>query len=297
MRKAGTVSSSDQAQKLTSAFYAYNIEAQVHEEAGSFTFWVADEDKLDDAKDLFLLLQKNPDDPVFKTKTPVVATEKDAADRLAQKANQNRARNINVRTEVFGRSDLTNLHVTIFLIVTSVLLTLVSNHPAATKFVGSLRFSEYMGNSFLEITKGEVWRLLTPIFLHGGALHLFFNMLWLYQLGGAIERLEKPWYLAILVIVTGTICNTAQYLISGPNFIGMSGVVYALLGYTWMMGTYQNRSRYFISQGTVTFMMVWLVICLVGIIPNVANTQHVAGMVLGSAWGYLRAQMLNKKRV
>lgn len=297
MRKAGTVSSSDQAQKLTSAFYANDIEAQVHEEAGSFTFWVADEDKLDQAKSLFLLLQKNPEDPVFKTKTPVVPAEKDAADRLAQKANQNRARNINVRTEVFGRTDLTNLYVTIFLIVTSVLLTLVSNYPGATKFVRSLYYSEYMGNSFLEITKGEVWRLLTPIFLHGGALHLFFNMLWLYQLGGAIERLEKPWYLAVLVIVTGTMCNTAQYLISGPNFIGMSGVVYALLGYTWMMGTYQNRSRYFISQSTVTFMLIWLVVCLVGIIPNVANTQHVAGMVLGSAWGYLRAQILNKRRV
>jgi GlpG protein len=296
MRKAGTVDSGDQAQKLTSAFYANNIDAQVHEEAGSFTFWVTDEEKLDHAKSLFVLLKTTPDDPVFKTKTPVVPTEKDASDKLAQKANQNRARNINVRTEVFGRTDLTSLHVTIFLIVLSVLLTLVSNHPSATKFVRSLYFSEYMGNSFLEITKGEVWRLLTPIFLHGGMLHLFFNMLWLYQLGGAIERLEKPWYLALIVILTGVICNTAQYLISGPNFIGMSGVVYALLGYTWMMGTYENRSRYFISQGTVTFMLIWLVVCLVGIIPNVANTQHVAGMILGSGWGYLRAQIVNKKR-
>jgi len=297
MRKAGTVSSSDQAQKLTSAFYANNIDAQVHEEAGTFTFWVTDEDQLDEAKGLFALLNTNPDDSVFKTKTPVVSTEKDASDRLAQKANQNRARNIDVRSEVFGRSNLTNLHVTIFLIVTSVLLTLISNHPSATGFVRSLYFSEYMGNSFFEITKGEFWRLLTPIFLHGGALHLFFNMLWLYQLGGAIERLEKPWFLVMMVVTIGIICNTAQYLISGPNFIGMSGVVYGLLGYTWMMGTYQNRSRYFISQGTVTFMMIWLVICLVGIIPNVANTQHIAGMIIGSAWGYLRAQMLNKKRI
>lgn len=292
MRKAGVATSKDNAQKLTNAFYANQIEAQVHEEGGAFTFWVVDDDQLDAARDLFHLLENQPDDAVFKTKNIAVALPKDPAEVFAEKAKKSRARNIDVRREVFGQSDFSKLYVTIFLIATSVLLTLASESPAVGKVLQSLLFySKYMGNSFPEIRDGQLWRIITPIFLHGGMLHLFFNMLWLYQLGGAIEKIEKPWYLAALVFGLGAVCNTAQYLISGPFFLGMSGVVYGLLGYTWMMGMYQPRSRYFISQGTVSFMMIWLVLCLIGIIPNVANTQHIAGMIAGTAFGFIRAKL------
>lgn len=292
MRKAGVATSKDNAQKLTNAFYANNIEAQVHEEHGVFTFWVVDDNQLEAARDIFLLLEEHPDDPAFKTKAIAAVPAKPTSDIFTDKVKKNRSRNVDVRREVFGQSNFSGLPVTIFLIAASVLLTLASENPAIGKVIRSLLFySKFMGNSFPEIRDGEIWRIITPIFLHGGMLHLFFNMLWLYQLGGAIEKLEKPWYLAAIVFGLGAVCNTAQYLISGPNFLGMSGVVYGLLGYTWMMGMYQPRSRYFISQGTVSFMMVWLVLCLVGVIPNVANTQHIAGMIAGSAFGFSRAKL------
>lgn len=292
MRKAGVLTSKEEAQKLSGAFYARGIEAQVHEEGGAFTFWVIEDERMDEAKQLFSLLQTNPSHEIFQTKVPAAPKEKPT--NLEKKAGMNRARNIDVRSEIFGRASVSGLHVTLFLIVTSVLLTAVANMPATVGFVRKLYFSEFMGRSFPEILNGQVWRVVTPIFLHGGVLHLLFNMMWLYQLGGTIERLERPWYLALLVFGLAALCNTAQYLVSGPAFIGMSGVVYGLLGYVWLMSMYQPRGQYFISQGTVTFMMIWLVVCLVGIIPNVANTQHVAGMVLGSAWGFIRAKMAQR---
>ena len=109
-------------------------------------------------------------------------------------------------------------------------MTLLANLPAFAPLTAKLYFSEYLGTSFPEIRAGQVWRLVTPIFLHAGVLHLVFNMLWLYQLGGQIEAQESSGYFAVMVLVLAVICNTGQYVVSGPLFIGMSGVVYGLLG-------------------------------------------------------------------
>src|SRR5690606_33065920 len=112
-----------------------------------------------------------------------------------------------------------------------------------------------------EIMSGEVWRLVTPIFLHGGALHLVFNMMWLFQLGGMIERAEGKRFLFFFVIFTAILAHVAQYYVSGPFFVGFSGVVYAMLGYSWMMTRYNPGTGYAMPHQTVVFMMVWLVIC------------------------------------
>jgi GlpG protein len=179
--------------------------------------------------------------------------------------------------------------VTCLFIGVSVAVTLLAHVPALAPVISKLYFSTYLGKAFPEIRAGEVWRLVTPIFLHGGLLHLLFNMLWLYQLGGQIETQESSRYVAIMVLVFASICNTAQYIVSGPLFVGMSGVVYGLLGYIWMMTRFQVGTRYMLSEQTVMFMLLWLGLCLVGIIPHVANTEHVVGILLGVAWGFVRS--------
>ena len=58
---------------------------------------------------------------------------------------------------------------------------------------------------------------------------------------------------------------------------------------SWMMSRYATGTRYFMSQQTVIIMIGWLVVCLIGLIPGVANTEHVAGLVVGVVWGFLRS--------
>src|SRR5207249_10387817 len=66
-----------------------------------------------------------------------------------------------------------------------------------------------------EIRHGEVWRLITPIFIHAGAVHLIFNVYALFILGTMIEAREGWLRLGSLVVVIAALSNLGQYYMSG----------------------------------------------------------------------------------
>jgi GlpG protein len=148
---------------------------------------------------------------------------------------------------------------------------------------------------FSDIASGELWRLITPIFLHFGMVHILFNMLWLYQLGSLIETIGSSKKLLMLIVVTGIFSNLLQYLIAGPRFGGMSGVIYGLLSYAWGMGRWQQGSLYYIDKGTFGFMMIWLVLCFFNIFGPVANYAHLGGLVIGIIWAKLESGLGNSE--
>ena len=139
---------------------------------------------------------------------------------------------------------------------------------------------------------GDFWRFLTPIFLHFGLAHIVFNMLWMWQLGGPLERRLGSTELLTLVVVVGTLSNLAQYYFEPQSlFGGMSGVVYALLGYFWIQGKFNPRFGMVLHQPVVIMMLVWFVICWLGVVGNIANMAHTAGLFLGMAWGFVSARL------
>ena len=142
-----------------------------------------------------------------------------------------------------------------------------------------------------EIAQGEVWRLITPIFLHFGILHLIFNLLWLRDLGGMVESVHSGWYLFLFVALVGILSNLGQYWLGGyPVFGGMSGVIYALLGYVWLRGRLDPASGLFLSRETFLFMGFWFLLCLSGVVGRVANAAHGVGLASGLIWGYLSSK-------
>ena len=299
MRHIGHIAEQKQAERFVDFLASQHIEAALRplQETG-YDVWVLDEEHVATARQQLETFLAMPDDPRFDgAKGPQARV----ARRFFQpRTPADRARSINVRTEIFRRRGLSPVPVTGFFIGISVAVTLLAHVPALTPVISKLYFSAYLGQAFPEIRAGQVWRLVTPIFLHGGLLHLVFNMLWLYQLGAQIEAQESSHYFAVMVVVMAISCNTAQYLVSGPLFVGMSGVVYGLLGYLWMMTRFQAATGYLLSQQTVLFMLMWLGLCLVGLIPHVANTEHVVGLLIGVAWGYMRSggwrQMRRRRR-
>lgn len=142
-----------------------------------------------------------------------------------------------------------------------------------------------------EIEHGEVWRLLTPIFLHFGIPHILFNLLALKDLGTVIERLTSTRLLFGLVLVSGVLSNVGQFAFAGPFFGGMSGVVYALLGFVWMKARFDPASGFFLGKQTVFIMIGWFFLCMTGALGHVANYAHGFGLAVGMIWGFVSAKI------
>tara|TARA_R110002096_G_scaffold434832_1_gene658037 strand:+ start:15561 stop:16562 length:1002 start_codon:yes stop_codon:yes gene_type:complete len=126
----------------------------------------------------------------------------------------------------------------------------------------------------------EPWRLLTPMFIHFGLVHLAFNMMWLHRFGNQIEANHGIVRFILLICVAQIAGSLAQFSISGPFFGGMSGVNYALFGFVWMQSTY-GKSGYGIEPLTTKLLMGWLVICAFGLFGPVANACHAVGLITG----------------
>lgn len=161
------------------------------------------------------------------------------------------------------------------------MLTIVDpRYPVGVSFltVGGLTIP------WLSLPLYEPWRLVTPILVHFGILHILFNMLFLRDLGRIIEATHGTRYLAAFVLLSAVLSNIAQYEISQqPQFAGMSGVVYGLLGLVWLRGRLDPQVGYGLSKSTMQFMMIWLVLGFVGNF-GIANWCHVVGLLVGIGW-------------
>ncbi|MEM8629435.1 MAG: rhomboid family intramembrane serine protease [Chlamydiota bacterium] len=154
------------------------------------------------------------------------------------------------------------------------------------------------GPLFVALRKGQVWRLFTPAILHRDLLHILFNMLWLWLLGKQMEKRLSTLQLLIFILITGSIANTCQYLMSGPMFLGFSGVIMAMAGFIWMRQRIAPWEGYPIAKSTFVF-LTFFVFAMVALqlasffleisgrsfLFNIANTAHIAGGVAGALLG------------
>lgn len=131
----------------------------------------------------------------------------------------------------------------------------------------------------------QIWRWFSHVLLHFSVLHIAFNLLWWWQLGGDIEKKLGSFKLGQLFLVSAALSGAAQYWVEGANFGGLSGVVYALLGYLWMLGWKAPNVGLQMPKPLIGFMLVWLVLGFVQPFMAIANSAHLAGLVAGVALG------------
>ncbi len=148
---------------------------------------------------------------------------------------------------------------------------------------------------FGKIKKGEVWRLVTPILLHADILHLFFNMIWLLILGTQIEAHIGIGRYLIFITLCAVVANVAQYLISGPFFIGFSGVVCSMAFFIRARQKTAPWEGYHMATSTFHFILFFIgaLACLSlltfgleifgfgSIQIIIANTAHITGALIG----------------
>jgi GlpG protein len=155
---------------------------------------------------------------------------------------------------------------------------------------------------FEKIRQGELWRIFSPSFLHRDLLHILFNMSWLLILGREIEYRIKWAKMTVLILCLAAFSNTAQYLMSGPYFLGFSGVVAGLAGFIWSRQKKAPEERYPFHRTTILFLFyLVLVLSAIGVLCfflqtlgginfgfSIANTAHISGGLLGLILGRLR---------
>lgn len=194
----------------------------------------------------------------------------------------------------FSPQQLLRVPVVSTLILLSVLASLLIGFGSNQHWLERLSFSQfviqgdqlYYDDLLAMLQGGELWRIWTPIFLHFSLLHILFNLLWVWIIGRRLEQLQGGWQLILLVAFSGALSNFGQYLLSGPLFGGMSGVVFALLSYTWLWDRVAGRPVFGFPPMLMGFMLFWLALGYSGALEvmgmgAIANTAHLLGLISG----------------
>ncbi len=257
---------------------------------GTWAVWVYSEEQIDLSRQWLNRFMANPNDSCF---VQGAAKAMDVRERQAREQRKYEGR---MRTPSMIWRQTTFGVMTLSLIIISVLAGLASSFNFSSELLNPLRISMGdpfgMGKPFLwEIRAGQFWRLITPIFIHAGPIHLIFNILWIKDLGSLIESREGSVKLGLMVVIIAALSNVGQCLASGPFFGGMSGVVFGLFGYIWIRGKCDPRSGFAMDPTTVSLMIAWFFICFFGLVgPRIANTAHGVGLVAGMAWGWISSK-------
>lgn len=296
MRQIGNLPDERSALTFSDYLYGKGIENEVEaSKNGAWVIWVRSDDKLKEAEHLLGLYHQNPDLPEYHEKNGHAEQHR----LMKQKEDEEFQKKVYDRDKILSWETQFGL-LSFALIAISVTLYILGYFGHKESIIQILSIEQYGDgkrslNILPEIFAGEIWRLFTPIFLHFGPLHLLFNMLWLKDLGTAIERRHNSLVLAMLIMAIASASNLAQYLVRGPTFGGMSGVVYGLFGYIWMQSRYNPSSGFHLDKQIVTMMIAWFFLCLSGLAGPIANTAHGVGLLSGMGIGYITAFMSTRQ--
>lgn len=136
------------------------------------------------------------------------------------------------------------------------------------------------------IDLGEHWRLLTPIFLHAGFLHIFLNMYILYIYGQDVEQaFGTARFIAIYLGSAVTASALSYALPPEARAVGASGAVFGVAG-ALIAYLYNRRSSTFAShhlRGMMTFLAINFVFGFV--FPGIDWIAHLGGLIGGILLG------------
>jgi GlpG protein len=137
---------------------------------------------------------------------------------------------------------------------------------------------------YADSLKYEFWRYFSHALLHFSILHITFNLLWWWYLGGPLEKRLGSGKLIVLTLISALLSGYVQAKFSGPLFGGLSGTVYALMGYVWLRGERDPESGIFMQRGLMAFAVLWIVLGYFDILGmSIANAAHVTGLLVGLA--------------
>jgi GlpG protein len=291
MRQLATFDDERAARRFADVLCAREIDVNVSAgREGNFAVWVIDEKDLEAARAAYALFDANPQAPEH------LAAEGCLEKKLRTRATdekKSRRQVVDMRKR-FRRETGSPPAITLGLVVVSVIATFVVTFQHSDRLFDALAIGPmveaYTGDPFHAVLHGQPWRLITPIFVHLSFLHILFNMWWLVDLGSILENRIGQVRFGLLVLFTAAISNAAQYAVTGsPAFGGMSGVIYALVGYIWARDRLDGSFGLSMPQSSMLVLLVWLALGFTGMLGNVANITHLGGLLSGAGLGAVAA--------
>lgn len=137
------------------------------------------------------------------------------------------------------------------------------------------------------ISAGQLWRFITPVFLHGSLLHIFFNMYALFSIGSFLEKQFGHGRFALLYFLGGFSGNVFSFLFTNGYSIGASTAVFGLIA-AEVIFFYQNRKLFGgqARQAISNAVFIIAVNLFIGLSPGIDNWGHVGGLLGGAMFAW-----------
>ena len=146
-------------------------------------------------------------------------------------------------------------------------------------------------NNLALVKSGEIWRLLTAAFLHGGLIHIVVNMYSLFILGTQVETFIGKWKFLFIYIISAISGSLLSLVFAEPNVVsvGASGALFGLMGSLLYFGYHY---RLYLSDAIKNQIIPIIIInLLIGFtVPRIDNVAHIIDNVAhigGLIGGYL----------
>jgi GlpG protein len=313
LREIGTIAGEKEARALADYLLTLNITTKLEPKPNGWAVWVHREERVPEARVALAEFEANPADPRFQSAAKTAKEIRKKTEKV-EKDYRKRVKDFRERWEgaMYHRAPLA-----FGLIIASVIVTALMNvnWSLYERILTMLSFSvkefdldgQIRDTGFKATLHGQVWRLITPIFIHFGLGHLFFNMLGMRYLGERVEMRKGTWRFAVLVLVSAIASNIGESFMTSKDeptaqfryFGGMSGVVFAIAGYLWVKGHADPDDHLSLDQQSVNWMLGWFLLGIIapilagpnppsGFPYNMANVAHGVGLAVGMLFGIMR---------
>ena len=148
------------------------------------------------------------------------------------------------------------------------------------------------------IMHGQIWRLITPIFLHGSIFHIGFNMYALFAIGPTLERFYGRGRYLALFMLSGFAGNVMSFIFTANPSLGSSTAIFGLLGAEGVL-IYQNREIFgnIVSRALSQVVIIAVINLVIGLTPNsgIDNWGHIGGLLGGTLFAWFGGPLLRRQ--
>lgn len=282
MRQIGSIEDLQRAEQFAAYLVTLGIASSVDNTPSGNLIWVQNEDQLAQAREELIRFREEPDHERYRN---AIKQAVNVSREKSRQAAAIRKQTVDLRDR-WNRPAIEQAPATFGLMALMIVVAVMTGLNPRKHEDFFLRMLFSTDGTMNQIASGEFWRLVSPIFLHFGLLHFFFNLMSLRDLGMLVEsRTGTPRYFG-MVLILAVFSNWAQFELGASlSFGGMSGVISGLFGYAWVRGKLDPNSGLELHPNSVAYILGWYVLCLVGVLGNIANWAHTGGLIAGAALG------------